>query len=82
MGKSASKSQQVSDTGEVNSNIYLNEGGMDIPWDIRVTFYAIAFVLLAQFLLLLRFVHRRTLKKQIRRSMAVIPLQDVRSERP
>lgn len=80
MGTSASRSQQVSDTGEVNSNVYVGENGP--AWDIRAAVHVMLFILVAQFILLLRYTHRRTLKKQIRRSMAMIPLQGVRTEQP
>lgn len=79
MGSSKSKNQQVSDTGEVNSNIYVNGAETALPWDLTICLYIITVAVAAQLVLQILRRQRKAIKKDIHRSVALL---SSRSEQP
>lgn len=73
MGNTKSASQEVTDTGVVNTNVIVQEPEVKLTQDVKALLWIIAAAVIVQLLIKVYNVHRRGMKKKFSRRLATQP---------
>lgn len=70
MGKTQSRQLELNENGVINSNLIVQEEEYNVTKDVKIILYLILAMMVVQLVIKVYQMHRREIKKQLRRNLA------------